>query len=61
MTNLKGLKKLNKQEQKQIAGGSTQAACPKTCIRLYISDADGNCFNPTTGFVGTECGGRCCH
>ncbi len=63
MTNLKGFQKLSKQEQKLISGGSAsaKAACPRICIRLYISDADGNCFNPKTGFVGVECGGRCCH
>jgi hypothetical protein len=60
MTNLKGFKKLSRQEQKLVTGGSTKAGCPKRCISLYISDADGNCFNPTTGFVGVECGGRCC-
>lgn len=63
LANLNGSQKLSKAAQKTITGGASAAraaVCPGTCIRFYFSDPDGGCFGPN-GFVGQECGGKCCH
>lgn len=65
LANLNGTQKLSKAAQKTITGGASvnrtsTAACPSVCIRFYLSDPDGGCIGPN-GFVGQECGGKCCH